>query len=359
MSLSNLTINQKVFTILIFFILIIYYLLFNVYGIYQDVDNAWFASRDFNFFKNNIEYDLVFGENKTSLMYFGKIKAFIYGIFVDDFGWSQTSLKIASHYFVFSSAILWFFILKNLKYNKEIIWTFIILILLFEPFIFAANRVRPEAINIFLLTLSLFLAQKNYLYILIAGFISMIAFEIHPVGGIFSVFYTLSYLFYKYKFNYKPYIFNLVGGLLGLLLYITLHYNNLSNLPTVISENNNVGTHFIIDYFFDATYRRHLPELIIFMIALIFFIKNKLYKTYKFITILSISLILVNLIVNKSVYSYIIYIFPLLVLLFTTSISYYKQYILPIILIFALTLPQYSYLLYKQYNGKYQTQKYY
>lgn len=101
-------------------------------------------------------------------------------------------------------------------------------------------------------------------------------------------------------------------------------------------------------YFIHRSYYRHVPELIILLISGVFFIRSKLFLQHRFLSVALVLTFIGSIIIRRSVYIYVIYYFPLFIMLMVATAAHYRKRLLLALLFVGLLLPQYTYLWWKQ-----------
>lgn len=330
----------------IFVCAIAYYLLYGIY-IIDDIDAAWSLSYVYNYINFNIQYDKVFGGKLGMGILFGKTQAWIYGSILNIVGWKLSYAHLISIFFIWASALLWFFTLKKLGYHLKIAIAFILLFLILEAIFSAAHKTRLDALSFFLVTLSLFLAAHRAFFI--SGIISVIALETHIMGGLIAGIYVLAYLLTRClnKENFSAWCLYSLGIIVGSIYYLAFHFNELSHLIPIILHSREtdqvISPNLLYDYFFKTKYLRHIPELILILISLFIFITKKLYKHEKFVPILLFLLLCSTIIIGRTNHHYALYIYPAFILLIVITAQYIRHAYLSVLLIFMLVLPQYGF----------------
>jgi hypothetical protein len=325
-----------------FTVLAFYYLLFGHYKVYNNIDDAWFLSFAYNHINEGIRFDKVYGVYHGGTQYFGVIHAFVYGTLLNLIGWSAANAHLISTSFVGLSALLWFKTLLKLEFSKETAFIFVILFLLLEPVYSTTQNSRPEALNFFLLSLAFYLIV--FKYYVVSGFVSLLTVEIHPMGILTFVYtgaFVLAYLHIKRDF--KQLLLYAAGCCLGLAVYVYLHFDYLQTLlHTLSSERANGSSNYVLRYYFKTLFYRHIPELLFILAAYIALLKADSNIQKRFILILTLLFLISLMVVNRDNYHYVIYVYPIFILLIAYT---FKKIALVYILL--LLIPQYAYVVYK------------
>jgi len=318
------------------------------------IDDAWTLSWAFNFWEKGTVFDPVYGyldgDGGTAL--FGRTYVFIYGAFSQIFGWTRGGAYLLSTLFIIASSILWGAILLELGIKKEVIIDFLIVFLLLDPYVGAANRTRMDPLGLLLCSLALLLFIKKRYYFSALSY--MIAFENHPMG-VSAFLFILAYLFNirnELKENKRFYLIGAgyftLGIITGVLYYLFLHYPWLGNVSDLSSRSD--GNLFYDYFFYKRMSWRHWPELFIIAFSLFIWFWKKLYKRYSLISLWMISAILCSLLLSRKNAFYIIYLYPPFILMIILSFKNIGRSRLLLVGFLCFQLPQYGYLYYLQYG---------
>ena len=118
-----------------------------------------------------------------------------------------------------------------------------------EPFVAMANQSRYEYITFLLAVCGLLLAARRHL--LLAGLISVLAIEVHPIGimaPIYLIAYELSRMIQtrRFRLEFDRVAKMVLGGVLGLAVYFILHPHILALLA---ASRNSAGWNAIPNSF--------------------------------------------------------------------------------------------------------------
>ena len=140
-----------------------------------------------------------------------------------------------------------------------------------------------------------------------------------------------------------------LGLLVGVSIYLLLHYPYLSNLSATVGERIELAdskyNNFILSYFFDTKYYRHILELIIIATALIIFLSKKYYKENNFILLFIGLIVLASIVLRRPNFNYIVYAYPSFILLILYVADRTKKINFVLIIFLILLIPQYFYVL--------------
>jgi hypothetical protein len=296
------------------------------YNIYY-IDDAWVISNIWNINKLGIAQDLVFIEPGDSgyVQYFGATYAFIMGHLLSLLGWTKSNVFLVNSAFVWSTALVWYQIVKLLPFSKNIAKLTLVFLPLFPPFFFAAHCGRPEAFTTFIVSLQLLLfIRKRYF---LAAFLTGFAFEAHIMGAA-GLFFLLAYalykkeeiLFNKHAFQKLILPFSL-GGFTAIGYYFMIHASHfsLTELTGLISDHRDMNSplnSYILSYFMNYDWYSHIWEFALFLAGLTFYFRKGLFKGNRFLTILIIVLLISTIITRRENKNYLVYIFPAFILLY-------------------------------------------
>lgn len=305
---------------------IVYLTLSNNYNIYYE-DDSWTISNVWNYHELDIEEDLLFLDSDAvgRRHIFSKCYNFISGHFLGYFGWSKTNVFLLNSFFIWMAAFIWWLILQQLPFSKKVAELIALCMPIFPPFFFAAHTGRPDALT-FLLVSILFLAFIKRYYIT-AGFLLVMAIETH-IMGIIGFFYMLAYTWYKRAFFLsnnntfsKLCLRSLIGGLLGIIYYFSLHADAFSIgevIKLINSKTDMVSplNNYLLTYFTDFDWQYHLPEFIFLVFTMYLYLKNGLYKKNKFLAIFLVVLLLSTFLTRRENRNYMIYVFPAILMMY-------------------------------------------
>ena len=334
-------------------IILVYFLLHGKYRI-ENIDDAWTLTFSYNLFNKGEVFDTVFlngqGEG-TSL--FSMIYSYTYGSILNITGWTKSNSHLISTFLFLLSLPLWFLIVLKLGHEKYLAISFILILLLSECYFSLANQARVDALTFLLVTLSFFLFFYKFYFF--SGFVTMLAFENHAIGSIVFFYIVVFIISHHNEFTKdrkkllgKIMQFGL-GILIGTGIYLFLHYPYLFNLTETIGERTELSdrkhNNFILSYFFDTKYYRHIPELIIIAAAIIIFISKKYFKDNKFILLFIGFIVLASIVLRRPNFNYIVYAYPSFILLILYVADRIKKINLVLVIFLLLFIPQYFYVL--------------
>lgn len=335
MSLRTPTFYVTLLTILL---AIAYMMLWNKYRPYN-VDDPWSMSFAYNLCHNHSELDETYGTRFPNGMggtiVFGKLAAYPQCIFFDLFGWTKTSLQAFAKLASLAGLLLITLALIKAGFEQSLVIFFAIAFIAMEPFFNMANQSRPESVTFLFLGAALLLIA--YGRIVLAGLISAAAVEIQPIGiavPLIAAMFVLSFLGESWRENIKSWRNNLLhgwirlalGGVLFVPFYFVLHPHireAIANADTsgAMEQLNPLG--FLYYYFFEEKFHRHIPELLIFIFALVIYIRNigsinNIFPLLALILMTALSFAIGHGNFNYTVFWY----FPALLLLFQVAQSY-------------------------------------
>ena len=312
-----------------------YYFLHINYNLYY-VDDTWTISNVWNFTKLGIAKDLVFIEpdEKGYNQYFGLTYYFLMGKALNILGWTKSSVFIINSFIVWPIAIVWWFILKELHFSKNVANLTVCFLPIFPPFFFAAHIGRADAMVLLIISFQLLLFIKKRYFL--SAFLIGVAIEIHLMG-VAGAFYLLSYMIYDHKTIFSKKVeFRLFfikifsGALLGIIYYFCWHYNHFSieEIGRLVSSKKDMSSplnNYILTYFSSTDWVSHIWEFILLIAVMVLYIKNKLYRKNRFLFILLLFLIISTFITRRENRNYLIYIFPAIILMYFYTFEQLKK----------------------------------
>ena len=306
------------------------------YNIYY-VDDAWVISNIWNITTLGVAEDLVFIEPGEGgyVQYFGLTYAFIMGHVLNVLGWTKSNVFLVNSVFVWSTAIVWYQILRQLPFSKTVAKLTLAFLPIFPPFFFAAHCGRPEAFTTFIVSLQLLLFIRNRYFL--AAFLTGFAFEAHIMGAA-GLFFMLAYTLYKKEellFNKKTFwdlfLRFTLGGLAALAYYFMIHgsHFSLAELTGLITEKKDMGgtplNNYILNYFMNYDWYSRVWEFALFLGALALYFRKGLFRDNRFLTILVVVLLISTIITRRENRNYMVYIFPAFILLYFYTFEQLKQ----------------------------------
>jgi hypothetical protein len=317
------------------------------------VDDPWTLSFLYNYLSRGVEIDTTFGNagvdhGQNGVAHFGKLQAFVYGPVLDSFSWSRDAAHSTSTFLIAAAAVTWGLIVLRMTENRGLAIFTILVLPWMEPFFGAANQARPDALAFFLATLALglFLYRQPFA----SGLAAAAALEVHPVGGAYALLFVTAAFAAQLPVTTeeRPTLMRslayLSAGLAcGMVLYVALHSGAISTLPGALMDGSTSTKVFLVEYFVNARYGRHLPELVIFLVAVILFFRLDGWREQRLLGCLLVAVAISLLLVRRPNFHYAIY--PYVVLLITTlwvSERLGRLWLMLAVLL-VLLVPQYAY----------------
>ncbi len=338
-----------------------------LYDIYRphNVDDPWILSLAYNHTHfGNADDDIFIGPGSgdtRGLYFFRKTHAIIYGSILSIVGWSYSHAQTISFLLVFLSGGLWILILRKMKFGSAFIWTYAALFFLLEFSFATANSLRQEALVMFFQSLGFYLLLSGRPFL--SGLVSLIAVETHPIAVINL---TLPFVFFifrkkldasglsqeqgKNRFDDR---WSFAGGALaGLGYYLLLHPINPGDLFSfvsghvgVIDKDAKVYLGTLGHYFFSTKYYRHVPEMILFIVSISIWIREKIYRArMEFFCAFWILLVLSFL---RDNFQYAVLFYPCLLVILVGAFESIKKLNWALLIVLILMVPQYSAVYYK------------
>ncbi len=311
--------------------LLIYYLLHCCYILYNG-DESWTLSRVYHFITTGNNYDTVFRAVETTdrVQLFGISYNSLTGTFLNSFGWTKTNAHLVSIFFIFSSSLVWFHILRCLRFSSSLSWVFATSMLLFPAYFGAGNMARTDAMVLFFASSSLYcFISERYFW---SGLLLMIGTEVHIIGSI-GAFYILAYFLYDLgKFTRQPKVFLKMlatfslGALLGLAYYLFLHRHvfSVELLLHLLFSHRDKGLElpsYLLTYFVQPEWYLHVTELVLLLSMIVLYLFKKAYKGHRFVWIFLLVLLGSTFILSRPNRLYMLFLFPALhlVILYTAE----------------------------------------
>ncbi len=126
--------------------------------------------------------------------------------------------KIASIIIAATSAVLFYWFLRKNNISYAFFWT---LMLLFSSsqMLTRMLAIRPISLSIiFFIVGTYLLFNKKYHWLLLLGYLFVLAYNGFPILLVIVVVYTLCYLFYYKKLELKPLLYCIAGMVMGLII---------------------------------------------------------------------------------------------------------------------------------------------
>jgi hypothetical protein len=354
---SGYKLSQKRFITILCGLFVFYLGMFLRYRPY-DIDNPWFLSFSYNSYVEHICTDqfmnVRFPEGMDGTSLFGKLAAFVQFALLSQAGWQQwPAVVIASSFIVFSLAT-WWIKLRRLGYCDSFISAFLIIAGLSEPFLSAANKFRYEYFSFALLSSGLLLVA--YRKPILGTFVAALAVEVQPAAlvGIIPVI-VLSCCMNKRTFGLFARL--AVGLSLAAAAYFSLHPKVLHfeySLRHSELSNNVWRGGFFGAFFFQR--HRHLPELLIFLIAGIYYWRKRSEISSHYLGISAIAMSIFSLVMPHGNPSYMIFLYPFLTAMALSVVKVERQLKAITIFACAYALLQYAPLVYMNRNQGYRFQ---
>jgi hypothetical protein len=323
-----------------------------------DIDNPWFLSFSYNSYVEHIDSDqflnVRFPSGMDGTVLFGKLAASVQYALLSHLGWQQWPMAVIASSFVVVSLAMWWLQLRRLGYGQSFILTFLIVAGLSEPFLSTANKFRYEYFSFALLSLGLLLTayRKPFLGI----FVGALAVEVQPAAlvGIIPVIVLSCYM---EELTVGLFARLASGLLLAGAVYLYLHPKVLSlwyRLQQSGLSNSVCDGGFFASYFF--YHRRHIPELITFVIAGIFYWRRRGDINSHYLGVSAIVVSVFSILMPHGNASYIIFLYPFLVAtaLSACDLKRWASIIIVVACIYAVS--QYAALSYLNRNQGYRSQ---
>lgn len=326
-----------------------------VRGVYDpnNVDDPWTLSFIYSWLTNGATGDFTFGNaisngdgGQSGLQFFGKVQALIYGPILSLLDWNRNAAHTISALFVAASMPMWWRIVGAIEPRASVRALFVACLIVSEPIVTASNEARPDALTFFLMTSSLLAVTLRHYFA--AGAISVLAFEVHPMGAISVLYGSAIYLHEKNRAlvsrEHLRNLFHSAGGLVaGSLIYVVLHQDSIAELPALLFSSN--GSSFgksLTMYTFNSFAFRHLPEAILFAGSLLVFIRSGLWRRERGLTLLLGAAFVSLAVLRRGNHHYMLYYAPIVLLVGVVVVVHYRKQLPAAALFFVLMLGQYG-----------------
>jgi hypothetical protein len=341
-------ISVSIFAILV---MAMYATLLRNYRVNVDIDTPWSLSFSYNYCIKGVDIADTFGvayPGSGGTVAFGKLAAMVQCAALAPFNWSLVAANVLSVAGVVLSMAAIFAFLVGQGFSRLGAVTCCLALAATEPFVAMANTSRYDYVTFLLAVCGLVLAARRHLFL--AGLVSVLAIEVHPIGimgPIYLIAYELSRMIQTrgFRLEFSRVAKMTFGGLLGLAVYFILHPHFLAFLAAISSNSAawDFGSiHFLYGYFFQATLYRHLPELAVFAACFLVHIWRRDYMQWPFPLVASLATLFIGFFLrhNNGYYTPFWY-FPSFLLVFVTISVAWRAVALPA-LVLVLFVPQYA-----------------
>lgn len=323
-------------------------------GIYrpENTDDAFSLSFLYNFHHRGVEIDDVFGnayqlERQNGVTLFGKLQAYLYGPILDLFGWSRVAAHAVSTSLILATALCWSAIVRRITSDSKLAMGFGLLLLWTEPVFAAANQARPDALTLLLSALSLYAIAVERPTL--AGVLACAAVETHPMGAV-AVTYVAAWTILRINRDRRltgaaPYLGRLLlGALFGIAGYLALHWPSIGELVPVLTLNSGGAPGgFLYAFFFQTEYLRHIPELVLFLVAFASLLRFRELLEDRLLDTLLISGLIVVFLFRRENFQYAVYMYPLFIYVLLIMFRRIRKQWMPLVLYAVLLVPQYTF----------------
>jgi hypothetical protein len=252
-----------------------------LWGLYRpyNIDDPWSLSFSYSFCHRQSELDLAFGgrfpNGMGGTIAFGKLAAFTQCAVFDLFGWTRTALEVLSKTVSLAGLALMGLFLSRIGIGRRIIFCYIVAFAALEPFFGMASQAKYECFTFLLLFGSLLLVSNGRWFL--AGLMAATAVEIQPMGILAPVMTAICLAFTHdgdRRERVRAWAALLAGGALVIPVYFLLHPHIFTAFTPVGGLEASWLLHpgFLYAYFWETQYKRHLPELAVFLCAIALFL---------------------------------------------------------------------------------------
>ena len=313
-------------------------------------DDAWTLTRVYHFLQTGRHEDTIFRAVETDdrTKYFNITYNYIYGNFLNLFGWTKSNAHLLCNFFIAGAGIIWFHILKHLKFSTNLCWAFGLTFMLFPAYYGTANLIRVDPMTFFCASATMLLFVKERYFL--SSLIFMLGMESHVMGGI-AAFYVLPYMIYKWDHFFKNpklllKIIGLyaIGILIGVGYYLYLHQDvvTFERLQHLLVTHKNKGKElpsYLITYFIQPEWYMHVWELFLLLGFVLTYLIKGIFKQHRFVWLFLLSLVVSTFILSRPNRAYMVFVFPafqLLILYTAEQLKILKPTLIGLLLIFVL-----------------------
>jgi hypothetical protein len=326
----------------------VYVILFGNYRVNLAIDTPWNLSFSYNYCMKGLDIADTFGvafPGSGGVIAFGKLAAMVQCAALAPFNWSLVAANVLSVAGVVLAMAVIFAFLMSQGFGRLEAVTCCLALAATEPFVAMANQSRYDYVTFLLAVCGLLLAARRHL--LLAGLISALAIEVHPIGimaPIYLIAYELTRMIQirRFRLEFSGVGKMAIGGLLGLAVYFILHPHIVALLANGTAGWNNGVGHFLYPYFFTTRLYRHLPELAVFAVCFLVHIRRRDYSRWPFPLITSLATFFTGFFIPHGNYFYTpFWYFPSFLLVFLTISVAWRAVAVPV-LVLVLFVPQYA-----------------
>jgi len=323
-----------------------------------DIDNPWFLSFSYDACVEHISSDqfmnvrFPFGMDGTQ--FFGRLAAYLQCGLLNHTGWQQWPGVGLSASLVVLALGFWWLKLRKLGFSQRFVLCFLVAVGFSEPLVSTANKFRYEFLSFTLISLGLLLVA--YRRPLLGIFVAGLAIEVQPtaLAGLIPVL-VLAFDLEKPTGKLAA---RLAAGLaLAAVVYLALH-PNIFHLRSYLAQSRTstpaFDGGFFISYFTKRA--RHLPELLSFFIAGIFYWRQRHAMTSHYLGISSLALTLFSAAFPHGNPAYMVFLYPFLVAMTLCAFRADRHPWLIAVLALLFALPQQIYVAYLTRTGGLRTE---
>jgi len=331
----------------------VYGALFGRYRL-ENVDDAWTLAWAHNFINRGIETDLVFYDGQGGGVYaFGKLYCMLYGPLLNAIGWTKAHAHGISIGLTCAALLFWYLALRRIGYDRRLCFTFVVILGLIEPVFAMANMARVDAIVFLLVAVSFYAFAAGFF--LPAGLAAILAVENHPIGCVaFLYMAALALARLKPGLERKRVIAGTlllgVGAMLGVVVYVALHYKSLGAAAGSVAYNVRASfgiPNFLYHYYFKTKYLRHVPELVITVAAFALYLARRFWRDDRFPLLAALALAASSFLIRRANFHYAVFAYPAFVLLWVYVGERWRRPTALLGLVLVLLLPQYGLVAYR------------
>jgi len=285
------------------------------------IDDAWWVADIHHYFRTGIMEEYLFRtpDAPDRVIIFGKAFFLIYGAFLERAGWTKGNALLLSSLFIWLSAGIWWLIAGRLRLSPALRKLVSLSILVFPAFFSAAHLARPDALVLFLASLTFYVFLRGWH--LIAGFFLLVSMEVHLMG-VTGFFFILAWVIAERRGLFAGWRLLLraggafaLGTFAGVLYYLVLHRGRFSldllvTTLTAYQGMNSFRYGFVAKYFVQYYWYRHTWELLLILAAVFVFVKKRLWRGGSFPVVFLPVMLLSSFVTSRPNANYMPLVYP-------------------------------------------------
>ena len=328
-------------------IVALYFLLLGHFRTFS-IDDAWFASFTYDFWNHGIATDTLyqrrFPHGMGGVEAFGKLAAFVQAPLMNATGWSLRGLEVLSTAFVAGALALLADICRRLGRSPHFTLCVLAIAGLPEPFVVTAEGTRFEFLTVFLLILGLWCAVRGWAFP--AAFAGYVGVEVEPSAVVVALGVSIVLLMmastHRERLRRLPWM--ALAAVCAVGVYFALHPHAVSTFRTAdwTAVDASEATHGFV-FFYLFTYKRHLPELLALVGAIVVTLRSRRHLLKEWPAIALAAVTVASVVIKWGNPRYFILLMPFFALFVTGAFFTERRWKLMVAVTIAVMLPQYAY----------------